>query len=268
MTVAIVDAYSQPYIHSDVNAFSSFFGLPKMDGVGGDPTLSILVPPGQSTPPPANTVPGNWGYEISLDVEWVHSIAPMANIDLITCQNNSGLSLYAAEPFGQVIKAAWAMRRPYPGSSSFPIATAPENSTARPSRTPQFTTPSNNVAFVFSTGDTGAPASYPASSPNVVAVGGTSLYTRSIDGKYGSEIGWSLGSDPGAGIASTGGTSLFESVPSYQSYNGVNFGSRATPDVSWLADPNTGVWCLIRSTRQRVLHRAAGQVWRRQCGPD
>src|SRR5271157_2285466 len=97
MTVAIVDAYSQPYIQSDVNTFSSLFGLPKMDGVGGDPTLSIMVPPGQSTPPPANTEPGNWGREISLDVEWVHSIAPYANIDLVTCQNNSGDSLYGAE---------------------------------------------------------------------------------------------------------------------------------------------------------------------------
>src|SRR5208337_3467264 len=44
MTVAIVDAYSQPYIQSDVNTFSSLFGLPQMDGVGGDPTLSIYVP--------------------------------------------------------------------------------------------------------------------------------------------------------------------------------------------------------------------------------
>ena len=105
MTIAIVDAYSQPYIQSDVNTFSTIFGLPPMDGLKGDPTLSILVPTGQSTPglPPAGT---NWGFEISLDVEWVRSIAPYANIDLITCQNSSGDSLFGDEIDGQPIRAA------------------------------------------------------------------------------------------------------------------------------------------------------------------
>ena len=100
MTVAIVDPYSQPYIQSDVNTFSSLFGLPQMDGVGGDPTLSIYVPTGQSTPglPPPGS---NTGLEISLDVEWVHAIAPYANIDLVTCQDSSGDSLFGAEIDGQ-----------------------------------------------------------------------------------------------------------------------------------------------------------------------
>jgi subtilase family serine protease len=245
MTIAIVDAFSQPFIQSDVNEFSTLFGLPKMDGVGGDPTLSILVPPGQSTPPPANTEPGDWGVEISLDVEWVHAIAPMANIDLITCQNSSALSLYEAEVAGEPYQSGVGYAKTLPGvvvvSNSYGGAEFSQETLVDS----QFTTPGNNVAFVFSTGDTGAPASYPSSSPNVVAVGGTSLYTRSIAGKYGSEIGWSLGSDPGApNGASTGGTSQFEPTPSYQSSNGVNFGSRSTPDVSWLADPNTGVWII------------------------
>jgi subtilase family serine protease len=244
-TVAIVDAYSQPDIQSDVNEFSSIFGLPLMDGVGGDPTLSIMVPTGQSTPPPANTVPGNWGFEISLDVEWVHSIAPFANIDLITCQNSSGFSLYEAEVAGQPYASGVGFAKSLPGvvvvSNSYGGAEFSQETLVDS----QFTTPGNNVAFVFSTGDTGAPASYPSSSPNVVAVGGTSLYTRSFAGKYGSEIGWSLGSDAGAPNAgSTGGVSKYEATPSFQSNNGVNFGARSTPDVSWLADPNTGVWVI------------------------
>ena len=78
---------------------------------------------------------------------------------------------------------------------------------------PAFTTPNNNVAFVFSTGDSGAPGEFPAYSPNVVAVGGTSLETVSIKGTYGKEIGWS---------GSGGGVSQFEPTPSYQSSNGVN----------------------------------------------
>ena len=244
MTVAIVDAYMQPNIRPDVNLFSFFFGLPAMDGVNGDPKLSIMVPTGQSQPglPPSNT---NWGMEISLDVEWVHSIAPFANIDLITTQDSGGDSLFGAEVDGLPFASGVGFAKSLPGvvvvSNSYGI---PEFS-RETDYDSEFTTPKNNVAFVFSTGDTGAPASYPSSSPNVVAVGGTSLYTRSINGKYGSEIGWSLGSDPGApDLASSGGVSQFEPTPTYQSNNGVSLGNRATPDVSWLADPNTGVWLI------------------------
>ena len=93
--------------------------------------------------------------------------------------------------------------------------------------------PSQSAVIDFSTGDLGAPGEFPAYSPNVVAVGGTSLYTLSGKGAYGTEIGWS---------GSGGGASQYLPTPSYQSSNGVNFGSRSNPDVSIIADPNTGVW--------------------------
>jgi len=232
MTVAIVDAYSQPNIQSDVNLFSSFFSLPKMDGVGSDPTLSVLVPTGQSTPglPPSGT---NWGIEISLDVEWVHSIAPYANIDLVTCQDSSGDSLYGAEADGLSYASGVGYAKSLPGVVVVSNSYGGPEFSGETAYDSQFTTSSNNVAFVFSTGDSGAPAEYPAYSPNVVAVGGTSLYTKSIKGQYGSEIGWS---------GSGGGVSLYEPTPSYQSSNEVNYGMRSVPDVSWLADPNIGVY--------------------------
>ena len=63
-----------------------------------------------------------------------------------------------------------------------------------------FTTPSGHagVTFVASSGDSGAPASYPAISPNVLSVGGTTLYLNS-QGGYVSESGWS---GSGGGISS------------------------------------------------------------------
>src|SRR5262249_43721821 len=94
MTVAIVDAFNDPNITSDLALFSSLQGLPQMNGVGGNPTFQVLVPTGQATPP--NSPPNDWAIEISLDVEYVHAIAPFANIDLVTTQNNSGDSLFAA----------------------------------------------------------------------------------------------------------------------------------------------------------------------------
>ena len=98
------------------------------------------------------------------------------------------------------------------------------------------------VTFVASTGDYGAAdPEYPAFSPNVVAVGGTSL-TLNADDSYNSETGWGYYSDSlGAFIGSGGGISLYEPEPAYQ--QGVqSTGSRTTPDVSLVADPATGAW--------------------------
>jgi hypothetical protein len=95
-----------------------------------------------------------------------------------------------------------------------------------------FTTPSGHqgVTFVASTGDCGSPGEYPACSPSVMAIGGTSLYVNG-DNTYQSEAGWS---------GSGGGTSAYESEPTFQ--QGVqSTGKRAIPDVAFDADPNTGV---------------------------
>ena len=80
------------------------------------------------------------------------------------------------------------------------------------------------MAFVASSGDSGAPASWPAASPNVLSVGGTAL-TLGTGNVWSSETGWS---------GSGGGPSASESQPSYQ--NGVVTQTsrwRATPDVAY-----------------------------------
>ena len=96
------------------------------------------------------------------------------------------------------------------------------------------------VTFMASTGDYGAgDLEYPASSPNVVAVGGTSLIVNA-DNSYDSEDGWGYHSaSTGAFIGSGGGISQYEAEPAYQL--GVQTtGYRTTPDVSFVADPGTG----------------------------
>jgi hypothetical protein len=98
------------------------------------------------------------------------------------------------------------------------------------------------VTFVASTGDYGASdPEYPAFSPNVIAVGGTSLMFNA-DNSYNSETGWGYySSSVGASIGSGGGISLHEPEPAYQ--QGVqSLGMRTTPDVALVADPNTGAW--------------------------
>ena len=89
---------------------------------------------------------------------------------------------------------------------------------------------SPGVTFLASSGDSGSPADYPAYSPNVIAVGGTSL-TLNTDNTYQSETAWS---------GSGGGQSVDESEPSYQLPVQTS-NQREAPDVSFDANPQTGV---------------------------
>ena len=97
-----------------------------------------------------------------------------------------------------------------------------------------FLTPAGHtpITFLAATGDTGAGtgAEWPASSPNVIAVGGTALYVDT-SGNYQGEQGWS---------GSGGGYSSYESEPAYQ-LGAQSTGTRATPDVAIDASPNTGL---------------------------
>lgn len=212
-TIAIVDAYDDPTIASDLQAFDSKFGL-------SNPTFTKVNETGGSTLPAANT---SWSEEISLDVEWAHAIAPKANILLVEASSTSDSDLFTAiqyaakQPGVAVVSMSW-------GGSEFSGETSYDS---------YFTTPSGhtNVAFVASAGDDGAPVEYPAGSPNVLAVGGTTLELTSSN-NYSSESAWS---DSGGGLSS------YESQPAYQ--KGVvtqSTTARANPDVAYDADPNTG----------------------------
>ncbi len=87
------------------------------------------------------------------------------------------------------------------------------------------------IAFFASSGDHAEEVIYPASSVNVVGVGGTTL-NLALDGTVISETGWS---------GSGGGKSDYEPLPSYQSNYGLTTSKRTVPDVSYNADPSTGV---------------------------
>lgn len=228
-TVAIVDAYNDPTIVSDANAFSTEFGLQQFNVTNG-PTFRVLNEDGGTTLPP-NSSPFGWDIEESLDVEWVHSMAPEANIILFEANSAEGNDLYTAEataaafPGVSVISNSW-------GGDEYSSETQDDST--------YFLTPPGHqgVTILASTGDDGTPAGFPSYSPDVVAVGGTNLQIQS-SGTYISESTWS---DTG------GGTSIYETLPSFQSgINGANQASttnRNVPDVAADADPNTGVYVL------------------------
>jgi hypothetical protein len=212
-TIAIVDAYDDPNIANDLHQFDLKFGLP-------DPTFTKVNQSGGSSLPAANS---GWAGEIALDVEWAHAIAPGASILLVEATNSSYANLFAAVTYAAKQSGVVAVSMSF-GGGEFSGQTSYDST---------FTTPSGHggVTFVAASGDSGAPASYPASSPNVLAVGGTTLSVDS-SGNILSESGWG---------GSGGGLSGIESQPSYQ--KGVVTQSstwRANPDVAYDADPNTG----------------------------
>jgi hypothetical protein len=244
-TTAIVDAYDDPNIFQSVDTFDSQFGLtvtgPALYAQYGPASsfLTVLNQEGQPTSLPSTDPNGagtdNWEVEEALDVEWVHAIAPGAQIILVEANSQSLSDLMASaatgasQPGVSVVSMSWGFAE---GQAVFASDEATFDST--------FNVP--GVTFIASTGDYGASdPQYPAFSPNVVAVGGTSL-TLNADSSYSSETGWGYySSAAGASIGSGGGISLYEPEPAYQQ-NVQSLGMRTTPDVSLVADPATGAW--------------------------
>ena len=211
-TIAIIDAYGSSSIQSDLNTFCSDFNI-------ASTTVAIAYPQGK---PISNA---GWAEETSLDVEWAHAIAPGANIVLVAAKSASYTDLLGAVDYAVNTVHATVVSMSWGGSES-----SAETGNGYDSH---FNVP--GVTFVASAGDSGEGVEYPASSPYVVGVGGTSLFLNS-DSSYNSEIAWS---------GSGGGISAYESAPSWQmNWSGLAWGDytfRGVPDVSYLADPNTGV---------------------------
>jgi hypothetical protein len=209
-TIALIEAYHDPSIASDLHVFDTTYGLP-------DPTLTVVDQAGGQTN-------DDWALEESLDVEWAHAIAPAANILVVEAGSQTVAGLIAAvntaksTPGVVAISMSWGFNE-FANESSY-------NST--------FTTPGGHtgITFLAASGDSGLAAGpeWPSVAPTVVSVGGTTLFLGS-SGAYQSETPW---------IGSSGGYSRYEGEPSYQrSVQGS--GRRASPDVAFDGDPNTGV---------------------------
>jgi subtilase family serine protease len=208
-TIAIVDAYDDPNIANDLVTFDNQFGLPACTDTNG--CLVKYAPTGIITD-------SGWALEISLDVEWAHSIAPGAKIVLVESSDNSLGSLLSAVDAAvgagaQQVSNSW-------GGGEFSTESSYD-----------YHYNSATASFFVSSGDSGHGVIWPAASPYVISVGGTTLVTDS-SGNWVSETAWS---------GSGGGNSRYEPKPSYQNNFNTNI-HRSVPDVSYNADPNTGVY--------------------------
>jgi len=247
-TIAIVDAYSQPafvpssnagFDSSDLHIFDNEFDLPD------PPSFVMLNENGGATLP--TTYMSGWALETALDVEWSHAIAPQANILLVEASSSNFSDLLTAVnearnyPGVVAVSMSWGdTEGDIEGSGGISGLLATESSYDA-----YFTTPSGHtpITFTAATGDSGAGGTvYPAFSPNVLSVGGTSIVPSDYSADYGSETVWN--DQYGA---TGGGISLAEPQPGYQSIVTQSTTNRTVPDVAFDADPATGVWVLDTS---------------------
>jgi hypothetical protein len=248
-TVAIVDAYDDPKIEEDLEAFDNHYGLGECTKANG---CFRKVNQGGSENPaalPAQDEMG-WSEEISLDVEMVRAACRGCKILLVEANSAVGSDL------GTAVNEAVALG-----------ATEVSNSYGAPEEgmTPKEQADYNHpgVVITAAAGDYGYDGwnyllrghkppgmpDAPASLPSVVSVGGTSLQLHE-DGTRASETVWNDDgfydeNELGAGyVAGSGCSTLFTAQPWQQDASGFPAAGcgdkRLSVDVSADADPLTG----------------------------
>ncbi len=223
--IAIVDAYHYPTALNDFNYFSGQFNLPKETSTNAlaDTNNVFRVVYGTKTGKAPRTNCG-WAQEAALDIEWAHAMAPNAKIILVEAATNSFADLFyavnvatdlVAKAGGGQVSMSW-------GGSEFSTEATYDG----------YFTSSSSVVYFASSGDIGGKTIYPSVSPYVVAAGGTTL-VFDANKNIVSETGWS---------GSGGGVSAYEPKPTYQiGISLIDSDYRGVPDISFDADPNTGV---------------------------
>ncbi|MDX6638885.1 MAG: hypothetical protein QOJ01_2396 [Solirubrobacterales bacterium] len=258
-TVGIIDAFAAPTIVADVSKYSDLHGLPAPNITQTVSSDSCQVGCGPNSQ-------GGWYGEETLDLEAVHAMAPNATIHYYGAADPSARALLRTMSTALDDDNADMITNSY-GSLGEQVATV----TAQEELFQQAV--AQGQGMFFSSGDNGdehtttgyVTADYPASSPLVTAVGGTSLGVgpqgdRTFETVWGTHIS-GLKGQPGGKNArwapkppgpflygGGGGTSRLFPEPSYQnavvpdSYSGMYAGhDRVTPDISMVGDPTTGM---------------------------
>lgn len=268
--IAIVDAYNDPYVASDLNSYDSYFGLapcPAGKLTSSSACLTIVNETGGTKlPATASGVNAGWASEIALDVESAHMTDQNAKILLIEATTSNMPDLSRAEQTAAQLGATEISNSYGAGESSLETTYDPYF---------DYT----GIAVTVSTGDSGYGTEWPATSPYTIAVGGTSLcytgpthanppttstctcppgasqgYTGDNNGTYCESAWGEINPNGGGWIGAGSGCSGFEPAPFWQPTYMTSTaylsdstwdltlcgGSRADADVSAAADPFQG----------------------------
>jgi subtilase family serine protease len=209
--IAIVDAFGYPRAESDLATYRSQFGLPACTTANGC-FRKVNQRGVQGSYPQTNV---GWDQETALDLDMVSAMCPNCSILLVEGDSATFANLAASAQEAATL-GAHAISNSYGGSESGSTSFESSYSFA-------------GIAVTVSSGDSGFGVQFPASSPHVTAVGGTSL-VRASNTRGWTETAWS-----GAGS----GCSTVYTKPTWQTDTGCT--RRTVADVSAIADPNTGV---------------------------
>ena len=214
-TVAIVDANGDSHAEADLAAYREHYGLPACTTANG---CFRKVDQNGGTDYPADDA--GWALETALDLDAVSSACPACDILLVEGDSAS------LDDLGTAVDTAVRLGAKYV-SNSYGL---PGESASQTAYDHHYDHP--GVAVVASTGDTGHVQNWPSTNPDVVAAGGTRLTRAEGTARGWTETAWSAGGS---------GCSLYEAQSAYQRGLATGCDTRATADVSAVADPATGL---------------------------
>jgi hypothetical protein len=224
-TVAVVDAYNDPAAARDLGKYRSAARLPALK----PGQFTTYNQNGETSPlPPRSPAGDDWTQEESLDLDMVSAICPRCTIDLVEARDDGGDGLLAAER-----TAATTLGAKYISNSWYALETSSD--TTYDSK--YFGVP--GVVYTAAAGDDGYGVVYPAASPHVVSVGGTTL-SPAANARGWTESVWDTNSTEGTGSGCSG----YEPQPSWQASLPIITAAcshRVNNDVAADANPNTGV---------------------------
>ncbi|MFI7609191.1 kelch repeat-containing protein [Micromonospora sp. NPDC049366] len=214
-TVAVVLAFGYEAAEADLAVFREHYDLPPCTTANG---CFRKVDQRGGTDYPAEDA--EWSIEAALDLDAVSSACPKCDILLVQADDNSPASLGAAVDTAAKLGADVI-------SNSYGIA---GETRFQELYNAHYDHP--GIAVVVASGDIGNVQSYPATHPDVMAVGGTRL-ARDSSARGWSETAW---------VNAGSGCSLYEPRPAYQAGVDTRCGDkRATADISAVADPESGL---------------------------
>jgi hypothetical protein len=264
--IVIVDAYHAPNARRDLIHFArEMRTLPGVKNLGKYFKTRFHQVFANGHRPVYNE---DWNGEAILDIQWAHAIAPEAKIILVESDSNAfGDIMQAIDKGVDILNRS----RHRGGSISLSLGSDFDQPFQEALNSVFASEQARNISFIVAAGDTGGVPSFPATSPHVTAIGGTTLYlddfgnrvpgnqiavTNPLTGllDYSGDVDcvdmlipggerpwWQLGQIYPVGIGGGGGPSNIFPTPAYQENRGIPTIGRGTPDISLNADPRTGV---------------------------
>jgi subtilase family serine protease len=208
ITVAVVDAYGYANAEADLAVYRAQYGLPACTTANG--CFQKLNESGVAGADPAWSLP--WAEETALDLDMISAMCPNCKIMLVEA-NSAELADLGASVNMAVAKGARVVNNSYGGVETGSVSYEADYN-------------HDGVAITASAGDNGYGAAFPATSPHVIAVGGTTLIQDPTTTRGWSETTWAGGGS---------GCSVFYAKPRWQKDRGCAM--RMVADVAAVADP-------------------------------